>query len=858
MALRTLLSTALFLLVAISVQSQQQEKNVPDSLHTDSIFIYEIKETITDNLPVVSLDDNDFSDAGSQNISSLLTAGRDPFYNAASFNFSPARFRIRGYDADMFEVYMNGIPTNSLDNGLAPFALWGGLNDVMRNRDVSQGLRFNTFAYGNFGGATNIDARASKQRKQTSFSYAISNRNYSTRWMITHSTGVSKKGWSFSFSGGQRWAEEGYVPGTYYHNYSAFIAADKKFGLRNLLSFVAFASPNESGRAGAATAEMFDLASTNYYNPYWGYQNGKKRNASVAKTLQPVFILTHEFRINDKTSIITAAGYSFGKRSISGLDWYNAPDPRPDYYNYLPSAAKDEMQREAFEETFRSDENAMQINWQNLYNVNRDSWQIIQDANGITGNDVYGHRSRYVLTERVNDVRKLYINSVFNARTNNHIDLMGGLSYQTQTNNFYQQLNDLLGGDFYVDLNQFAERDFPNDPNANQNNIDHPNRIVYKGDKYGYNYTAKENKVKEWIQAVFRFNNVDLFLAGNVSYTEFWRFGNVRNGLFPDNSYGASQPDKFLNYATKAGITYKINGRNYISINGSYGTRAPYFDNVFVSPKTRDVQQENVTSEIIKSAEAAYLVNAPRYKIHISGYYTKFENGMDVLSFYHDQFRSFVNYSLSNINKVHFGTEVGIEATVMRNVTFTTAASIGRYYFDSRQHAIVTLDNNASVLDEQTIYSTNYRVPSTPQEAYSCGFTYRSPKYWFLSLTANHFDQRWLSINPIRRTEQAVEDLEKESDLRKEILQQTKLPAQNTLDFFGGYSWRLPRSFHFKKPVYLVVYAGVNNLLKNKNIISGGYEQLRFDYAERDVNKFSPKFYYAYGLNYFINTTLRF
>src|SRR5690349_14786691 len=163
MALRTLLSTALFLLVAISVQSQQQEKNVPDSLHTDSIFIYEIKETITDNLPVVSLDDNDFSDAGSQNISSLLTAGRDPFYNAASFNFSPARFRIRGYDADMFEVYMNGIPMNSLDNGLAPFALWGGLNDVMRNRDVSQGLRYNTFAFGNFGGATNIDARASKQ-----------------------------------------------------------------------------------------------------------------------------------------------------------------------------------------------------------------------------------------------------------------------------------------------------------------------------------------------------------------------------------------------------------------------------------------------------------------------------------------------------------------------------------------------------------------------------------------------------------------------------------------------------------------------------------------------------------------------
>jgi hypothetical protein len=33
-------------------------------------------------------------------------------------------------------------------------------------------------------------------------------------------------------------------------------------------------------------------------------------------------------------------------------------------------------------------------------------------------------------------------------------------------NNYYEKLIDLLGGEFFVDLNQFAERDFPNDPNA--------------------------------------------------------------------------------------------------------------------------------------------------------------------------------------------------------------------------------------------------------------------------------------------------------------------------------------------------------------------------------------------------------
>ena len=52
-------------------------------------------------------------------------------------------------------------------------------------------------------------------------------------------------------------------------------------------------------------------------------------------------------------------------------------------------------------------------------------------------------------------------------------------------NHYYQQLNDLLGGEFYVDLNQFAERDFPNDPNAAQNDLNNPNRIIRVGDKYG-------------------------------------------------------------------------------------------------------------------------------------------------------------------------------------------------------------------------------------------------------------------------------------------------------------------------------------------------------------------------------------
>ena len=63
----------------------------------------EIKEII----PTISLDQNDLDDNSDQSVSSLLSGGRDPYYNAATFAFGIARYKIRGYDADNFVTYMN-------------------------------------------------------------------------------------------------------------------------------------------------------------------------------------------------------------------------------------------------------------------------------------------------------------------------------------------------------------------------------------------------------------------------------------------------------------------------------------------------------------------------------------------------------------------------------------------------------------------------------------------------------------------------------------------------------------------------------------------------------------------------------
>lgn len=843
---------------------------VDSTARKDTAILDEVKDALLDNIPTITLDEGDMGDAGGQNVSSLLTAGRDPFFSAASFNFSAVRFRIRGYENDHFSTFLNGIPMDNLDNGFTPFGLWGGLNDVMRNRDISWGLRTNTFTFGDIGGNTNIDARASKQRAQTQFSYAASNRNYNNRMMLTHATGLSKRGWAFALSGSRRWAGEGYVPGTYYDGWAFFAGIDKKINRRHLLSLTVFDAPTENGRQGASVQEMIDLAGTPYYNPNWGYQNGKKRNVSVGRTHQPVAIINHEFTIRNNTSLTTALSISTGNRSVTGFDWYNAADPRPDYYRYLPSYtgvwanSPDGAQAERLASLMRADINLRQINWQRLYDVNAASYATVKDVNGVIGNDISGNRSRYIIENRIINTTRFNFNSVLNSRIGNHVDVTFGVSYQTQQNHYYKEVEDLLGGDFYVNVNQFAERDFGVGSGVNQFDVDRPNRILKVGDRFGYDYNLNISRAASWVQGVFKFNKLDFFVAGNLYATSFYRQGNVRNGIFPNESLGKGTTNNFLDYAGKAGLTYKINGRNYVFVNGAYLTRAPYFENVYISPRTRNAQQADLQSEEILSGEAAYVLNAPKVKARIGGYYTQFRKGMDIMIFYHDFYQNFVNYAIRGIDRLHVGGEFGIEVKLSPTLTVNAAAAIGRYYFDSRQQAIVTVDNNASVLGRDIIYMENFKVPSTPMEAYSVSLNYRSPKFWFVSITGSYFDQSYLSMNPLRRTWDALQYLTPGTADYKSVFEQTKFDAQYTIDFFGGYSWKLPKAYEVnRKSTFLVFNVGINNLLNNKKIVTGGFEQLRYDQQliaadPVQVGKFPPRLFYAYGLNFFASATLRF
>ena len=795
-------------------------------------------------------------DLAGQNVSSLLAASRDVFLNVAAFNFNAARYRVRGYDFENTRILLNGIEMNELESGRVFWGQWGGLNDVLRSRTTDVGLATSDLTFGDIGGVQSIDLRASKQWKQTRASYARSNRSYTDRIMVTHSTGMMPNGWAFSVSGSRRWAEEGYIEGTPYDAWSYYAAADKQTGDNHLTSLAILGAPIERGRSGGSTQEFYDLAGSVYYNPNWGFQEGEKRNSRIFRQHQPIIFLNHEWTIAEGTSLRLGSSYQFGRSGTTALDWFNAPDPRPDYYRNGPQFLSLTSPREAqlLASRLRYNDDLLQINWARLYDANRNS--------PVQYNDTPGQWSQYILEERRFDSRELNLNAIYEQDVSEQLHLTAGVSYQKYRGENFKVVEDLLGGDYYVNLDKFANFDGRLNEDAVQLDLRNPDRILREGDRWGYDYESDISKYHGWVQAEFSLPKFDFFLSGNVSQTEFFRTGNYQSGRFPDNSFGRGTPSEFTNYGVKGGATWKINGRNYAYASALHQTRAPFFRNAYTFPRLNDDRVQGLTSETIQSFEAGYILRYTGLKARATAFYTTFDDQIETRNvFISGLANRFGNYVLSGVSKEHLGIEVAAEVKLNAALTLQGGAAIGDYKYTSRPRAQLFLDSQfdsnesdlQNSIDRGTVFIDNFKIGGQPLTAYNVGLRYNSPQYWFANLNFNFFDRMYLPFSPERRLARETFGLDPDSEVFRRIVDQQRLPAANTVDVFGGKSFRL------ESDLFLSFTIGVNNLFDNR-FISGGFENYRFDrpaFEETGVEVFEPRYFYAFGTNFFVMATLR-
>jgi len=807
------------------------------------------------NATLISLTDDDLTDDGNRNsdyISGLFQSSKDAYLKAAAFNFSQAWFKVRGYDSSYGAILINGLKMNKLYDGRPQWSDWSGLNDVFRNQEFSNGLAASDNSFGSLLGTTNFSTRASKYRAGGKVSFASTNKSYKGRAMSTYATGLSDKKWALVVSASRRIADEGYLNGTLYNAYSAFLAAEKKINKHHSLNITAILSANRRGKSSPNTQEAYDLKGYKY-NAYWGYQEGDKRNSRIKKIVEPIVMLSHYYQ-TDKTKITTTLGYQFGNIGNSRLGYFNAPNPDPTYWRYLPSSYLRFQDNLDYVNAYLAEQNFLsdgQINWNDLYQVNTN-----------TGNSSY-----YLYEDRVDDKQFSFHSNITSTISKNNI-FNGGISYRNLNSTNYSKMLDLLGGTGFEDLDQYAKGD------AQQNDLNNPNRTVVANDKFQYNYNINASVASAFAQLQVTQRKIEYFVSLNLKNTNYQRDGLYKNGTYASNSFGKSEKQSFLDISVKGGITYKINGRNLVNINGGLLSNAPTIRTTFSNARVNNEITPNLTSEKIVSGDVSYIFRAPGIQTRLTGFYTKFSNAIETSFFFAEGLRGdqadFVNEIITGVAKKNIGVELSAEYQVTSTIKLIAAGSFGQFTYDNNPHLYIQSESFTNEnSDFGTAYLKNYWISGTPQRAYSLGFEYRDPDFWWFQANANYMTNNYLDISPLLRTNNFYTDVDGVPFVDNEtgvavtqeqvnmLLKQEKFNNAFLVNLVGGKSWRINHN-------YIGFFMGVNNVL-GELFKTGGFEQSRnANYPElkqdKQLNKpiFGPKYWYGNKTSYYLNVYLRF
>lgn len=850
------------------------------------------------------------SEDAAQAISTISNLRNDPFLSEVGYRFSPMRFRVRAYDNQYNQYYMNGLLLNDMESGRFSYGLVGGLNDATRNRDGISAYDYNGFGMTGVGGASNTNTRASMFTPGHKLTLSATNRNYVLRGMYTYATGMMPNGWAFAGSVGYRWAKEGVIEGTFYNSFSYLFSAEKRLNDQHSISLVTFGAPTERGQQGAATEEVYWLANSHYYNPNWGYQNGKKRNARVVKSFEPTTLLTWDWKMDHVRKLVTTFGVRYSNYGTTALGWNgNAYDPRPDYYKNLPSSAFNVYgsenttewltanpfaleQWQSLYDYWTADKANRQINWDRLYFVNRQAAAL-------------GQETLYYQERRHNDQLVFALSPTFSHVLNQQSKYTVGLVLNHTKGMHYKTMEDLLGGNVYTDVDKFAANDYGLGSLEAQNDLNRPNRQIREGDVFGYDYNIYVNHAKLWGIFEHSYRKFNIVAGAHIDGTSIEREGLMRNGRASENSYGKSGTANFFGGGVKTHIAYRITPNHIFTLAGSYTASAPLARNSFVAPRIQNNFVNNLTTEDILSGELAYQFNIGAVSGKLTGYYTRMMNLVEQTAFYNDQESRFTYLTMSDLDKEYYGFEGALKWQVNTSLSFNVLASVGEAKYVNNPLAQVDYEGmNATTIEQLNtwtnpvtgeaqqlrVFAKDMHVSSTPLTALSVGANY-NVNGWFLSANLNYYSRVYVGFSQYRRLSNVLqtETIERAADGSYQLALTRKqyedlvergaifydkengqiisnyIPKQEKFD--GGFMLDLSigKYIRLRGGKSLSINLALNNVTNNRNLRTGGYEMNRDDFYNNSQHtqraySFSKnaKYFYANAFNAFLNLAYRF
>lgn len=740
-----------------------------------------------------------------------------------------AQVSIRGFSPRNVGVLLDGVPVNDMENGHVYWSNWFGLDAVTRSMQVQRGLGASKLALPSVGGTINILTKGMDNRKETSIKQEIGSNGY-VRTTIGLNSGIIGNGWGFSFAGsykrGNGWVDQTWTKGFFY-----YAKIDKK--LKNhTISLSGYGAPQSHAQRSYQLPIQYysseialelgvpeeDVAAVTprglKYNQHWGYLARTLDDSTatpqpfaerVNQYHKPQFTLKDSWVVNDKIFVSNILYASIGNGG--GIRSKSTPSE--------------------FEETGLMD-------FQKIYERNTNRWSYQKKYPRYE--DL--HRSTNYMRRLVNSHRWFGLLSTFNYEINDMHSFAGGVDLRTYRGIHYEEVYDLLGGDY-------AEFDYKFE--GYLENLD--KFLIQEGDinnyhndgfvRWGGVFAQWEYKTPEY--SAF----VNLTGSGSgyqrVDYMIFRKKSDAkeREGFTYFNDEEGYKAEKtpwkwFSGFTAKGGANYNINNRMNAFFNLGYLNKAPRFNNVFYYDNELFT---NIENEKVKSFEFGYSYASPVFSSNINAYYTIWENKPVDGRFTKPDPRDATKDLTVNINgldALHKGLEIDFIVKPLHNLDFQGVVSLGDWIWNSADTARI-YDDNQNYLGFEYVNAKGIHVGNSAQTQLGAEIRWEPIKHFYVKPHVTFFDRYYAEFDPI-----SLDDNDPQESWQ--------IPSYAIYDLHFGYSFIVNNK-------RVIARANILNLFDKARIIRAQNNSEHNDkiYTDNDAKSASVFF----GLGRTVNLSLK-
>lgn len=639
-----------------------------------------------------------------QEFPEILKSTPGVYATRAGGGYGDGRINLRGFSSENVAVMINGVPVNDMENGRVYWSNWAGLGDVTSSMQVQRGLGASKVAVPSIGGTINILTKSTDVEEGGNIFTGIANDGY-LKYGMTYSTGLSDKGFAATVSA-SKISGDGYIDGGEFSGYNYFLSLSQQLNENNRLTFSAFGAQQTHGQRfnRSTISELLDTDSgPQKANKDWGYKNGEVYHQSYNFYHKPQISLNHLWNINDKSALSTALYASFG--SGGGRRDEGSKIGSSDY----------------------------RIGGAGLQPIDFDKVVEENIANGAAG-------SSDIISSSRNSHEWYGLLSTYKNRINDKLTVSGGLDARYYVGSHWYEVDDLLGGQFFLD---------------NESDTFAFGKPLRVGDKYNKDYDGIVVRSGLFGQAEYQVNeSLNLFMAADVSNTNYQQKEYMNSEIIGTRN---SEKVNFVGYGIKGGGNYNLDINNNVFVNVGYFSKAPFLDTVFQDEDGIDANQD-AENEKVFSLELGYGYRSDKLSANVNLYMTswldKAINGSLPGPSSSDEL---VFYNLLGMDALHQGIEVDFRYKLSDEFTVTGMASIGDWQWKSDVSAIIRSQDGTPV-GEVDVFAKDLKVGDAAQTTFALGASYKFATKSNLYVDYNYAGDMFASYQVTSRGEAGLPD----------------------------------------------------------------------------------------------------